>query len=302
MATNKKYFKSTIAIDEGAQNLITEMLKNYKYYEDLPNELRERISEYSFDRLTHSLKSNNPIRPRFSKLFVLVDYINAFVSGSLGSEYAKNIEDSVLEDLKEAIEDPETAVIILIDRHLNDEGYLASREGKHLPVLHANTDEECKLYGKVGEYLDKDFYDECKEEYVSSDPAGVWIYNKSTFGYPNMTEDVDGGSCKSRAIDKILELCGDEDLEEASHYMDDDYNWNHVYEVATNLANTTFVPDEIRLAGVATNICVLSNAILLQNEFPQSEIFIRESSVASYDPDLHKKAIDIMKGLGINID
>lgn len=297
----KKYFKSTIAIDEGAQNLILELLKNYSNYEDLPDNLRSYISEYSFDRLVHSLNTNVPIRPRFNKLFVLVDYINAFVSGSLGSEYAKSIEESVLNDLELSLNDSETAVIILIDKHLNDETYLKTREGKHLPVLHANDADECKLYGKIHELLSS-YYNEEMEEYESNEDAGIWFYDKSTFGLINMAENIDSGYSKTAAVDKILSLCDDDDMDEVSRYMDQDYNWNHIYEVATNIANTSFLPDEIRLAGVATNICVLSNAILLQNEYPQAEIYIHESSVASYDPDLHNKALDIMKGLGINID
>lgn len=296
---NKTEFKSSIVIDEGAQNLIIELLKNYEHYEQLPDHLRSLINEYSFDRLKYILRTNEYIKPRYSKLFVLVDYINAFVDGSLGSSYAKDIEMSVLNDLELAMADPETAVVVLIDGHRNNETYFTTREGKHLPVLHANTAEERMIYGKVGVAL-SGWYNADEEEYVSDPENSIWFIEKDQFGCSTITDGVTDGV--DDAIDKLLDLCSDYDLDNAAKYMGKEFNWNHVYDTVTNLANVEFSPNEIRLAGVATNICVLSNAIVLQTQYPQVEIYIRESSVASYDPDLHAKAIDIMKGLGMNID
>lgn len=295
MEIMRNEFKSTVAIDEGAQNLLLELLKDYINYNDLPDNLKQVINEFSFKKLMDTLNTNTPIKPRFNKLFVLVDYINAFVSGSLGSEAAKNIEDAVVDRLKSAIEDEETAVVVLIDSHLSDEAYLTSREGRHLPVLHANTEEECRLYGKVGELLKKYEFD---DEYLSSEEDGIWFIRKSEFGCDSITESI---IPVDRAVDKILDLCGDEDVDHAGKYMDEDYNWNHIFEVATNLANIEFIPSEIELAGVATNICVLSNAIILQTQFPQAEIYIHKDAVASYDEDLHASALNIMNGLGMNI-
>lgn len=297
METNKDYFKSTVTIDEGAQNLILELLKDYANYEDLPANLRQYISEYSFDRLMHTLNTNVPIKSRWNKLFVLVDYINAFVNGSLGSQAAKNIEDKIFDRLKSAMEDENTAVVVLIDSHLSDEAYMNSREGKHLPVLHANTAKERMVYGKLGELVAK-YYSEDNESYKSSEDDGIWFIEKSQFGCDRIT---DGVIPIDKAIDKVLDLCDDDELEYAAKYMDKEYNWNHLYEVATNLANVSFVPDEIELAGVATNICVLSNAIILQTQYPQAEIYIHKDAVASYDSQAHADALNIMNGLGINI-
>jgi hypothetical protein len=36
-------------------------------------------------------------------------------------------------------------------------------------------------------------------------------------------------------------------------------------------------------------------------EYPDSEVYVYEDSVASYDMDLHKKALEIMENLGINV-
>jgi nicotinamidase-related amidase len=114
----------------------------------------------------------------------------------------------------------------------------------------------------------------------------------------NITEDMDYSISKS--IDKLLDLSYDKTLEDAAEEMEGDcpmYLWNMIHDTATNLSNMEFDPESITLAGVATNICVLSNAIILQTKYPEADMFIVKDGVASYDKDLHNKAIDIMKGL-----
>jgi len=59
--------------------------------------------------------------------------------------------------------------------------------------------------------------------------------------------------------------------------------------------------DVIELCGVATNICVIANAIILKTTYPNSKVIIDPKCVASYDPELHRKALDIMRSLCIDI-
>lgn len=292
----EKKFKPFMPIDEVSQNLFIELLKPYKKYDDLPDSMKHLITESQFNCLIFSL-SNNSLDKRFTKLFVLVDYINAFTCGSLGSEDARAIEKKVYDVTKAAIEDEDTAVVVLIDRHLNDDTYLECNEGKFLPILHANTEDECKVYGSVGELLEY-YYDKSDEEYISNPDEGVWFIYKSNWGEMNITEDIDYSISKS--IDKLLDLSYDKTLEDAAEEMEGDcpmYLWNMIHDTATNLSNMEFDPESITLAGVATNICVLSNAIILQTKYPEADMFIVKDGVASYDKDLHNKAIDIMKGL-----
>lgn len=292
----EKKFKPLMPIDEVSQNLFIELLKPYKKYDDLPDSMKHLVTESQFNCLIFSL-SNNSLDKRFTKLFVLVDYINAFTCGSLGSEDARAIEKKVYDVTKAAIEDEDTAVVVLIDRHLNDDTYLECNEGKFLPILHANTEDECKVYGSVGELLEY-YYDKSDEEYISSPDEGVWFIYKSNWGEMNITEDMDYSISKS--IDKLLDLSYDKTLEDAAEEMEGDcpmYLWNMIHDTATNLSNMEFDPESITLAGVATNICVLSNAIILQTKYPEADMFIVKDGVASYDKDLHNKAIDIMKGL-----
>lgn len=57
----------------------------------------------------------------------------------------------------------------------------------------------------------------------------------------------------------------------------------------------------IELCGLVTNICVLSNAVLLQTYYSETPIKINSKLCASFDPKLHQAALDVMKGLGMEI-
>jgi nicotinamidase-related amidase len=59
--------------------------------------------------------------------------------------------------------------------------------------------------------------------------------------------------------------------------------------------------DKIELCGVATNVCIMANAVILKTAYPESEITVDPECVASYDRDLHEKALDIMRSLSIDI-
>lgn len=58
---------------------------------------------------------------------------------------------------------------------------------------------------------------------------------------------------------------------------------------------------EFHICGLMTNTSVLSVAVSLQNWFSNAEIYIYSDACASYDYTLHEKALDIMKGLQMNI-
>ncbi|MBS4538812.1 isochorismatase family protein [Clostridium sp. D2Q-11] len=58
---------------------------------------------------------------------------------------------------------------------------------------------------------------------------------------------------------------------------------------------------KIEFVGVETNVCVLSNAVIVKNIFPDSEIIIYKSLCTSSNLDLHKKALDIMTSLQMKV-
>lgn len=59
--------------------------------------------------------------------------------------------------------------------------------------------------------------------------------------------------------------------------------------------------DGIIIIGLCTDICVISNALLLKTYFPNIPIYIDAACCAGTTPENHDKALDIMKQCHINI-
>lgn len=57
----------------------------------------------------------------------------------------------------------------------------------------------------------------------------------------------------------------------------------------------------IEIIGVETNLCVLTNAIILQTLFHDSNIIIDANLCTSNDMELHWKALDIMRKMNIEV-
>jgi len=59
--------------------------------------------------------------------------------------------------------------------------------------------------------------------------------------------------------------------------------------------------NNIEIIGVCTDICVVSNALILRSQFPESEITVDASCCAGTTPENHKAALAVMKSCHINI-
>ena len=59
--------------------------------------------------------------------------------------------------------------------------------------------------------------------------------------------------------------------------------------------------DEITIVGVVSNICVISNTIIIKAALPNTKIIVDSKGIASNDLSLQQKALDIMKNLHIEI-
>lgn len=59
--------------------------------------------------------------------------------------------------------------------------------------------------------------------------------------------------------------------------------------------------NEIEIVGVCTDICVISNALILKALFPGIRISVDASCCAGTTPEMHKKALDVMKSCQIDI-
>ena len=59
--------------------------------------------------------------------------------------------------------------------------------------------------------------------------------------------------------------------------------------------------EEIVLLGLCTDICVISNAMLLKAEFPETDITVVSSASAGVTPESHETALAAMRAVQINV-
>lgn len=59
--------------------------------------------------------------------------------------------------------------------------------------------------------------------------------------------------------------------------------------------------EEIELIGVCTDICVISNALILKAQCPEAEIKVDASCCAGVTPELHEAALKVMRSCQINV-
>lgn len=57
----------------------------------------------------------------------------------------------------------------------------------------------------------------------------------------------------------------------------------------------------IEIVGVCTNICVVSNALILRAMYPERDITVDASCCAGTTPEMHKAALAVMKSCHIDI-
>lgn len=62
-----------------------------------------------------------------------------------------------------------------------------------------------------------------------------------------------------------------------------------------------YAPEEIELIGVCTDICVISNAMILRSSYPDIELSVDARGCAGVTPSSHSTALQSMEGCQINI-
>lgn len=60
--------------------------------------------------------------------------------------------------------------------------------------------------------------------------------------------------------------------------------------------------ESIELIGICTDICVISNAILVKTAFPEKDIYVDSKCCAGVTVDSHEKALDTMRMCQIIVD
>ena len=59
--------------------------------------------------------------------------------------------------------------------------------------------------------------------------------------------------------------------------------------------------DEIELVGLVSNICVVSNAVVLQSKYPEATIIVDAACTDSFDKGLHEKVLDVLAGFQVKV-
>ena len=59
--------------------------------------------------------------------------------------------------------------------------------------------------------------------------------------------------------------------------------------------------DSVEIVGLVSNICVISNAVILNTLYSDAEITVDAALTASFNDMLNKEALDVMSGLQINV-
>ena len=59
--------------------------------------------------------------------------------------------------------------------------------------------------------------------------------------------------------------------------------------------------DEIELVGLVSNICVVSNAVVLQSKYPEATIIVDAACTDSSDKTLHEKVLDVLEGFQVKV-
>lgn len=75
-----------------------------------------------------------------------------------------------------------------------------------------------------------------------------------------------------------------------------------VSEMLSAYTHTTESDLEFTLVGLCTDICVISNALLLKTHFPEARIVVDASCCAGTTPEKHLMALEVMESCQIDIE
>ena len=70
-------------------------------------------------------------------------------------------------------------------------------------------------------------------------------------------------------------------------------------ELAHYVAKNGF--ERVELCGLVSNICVISNAVLIKASLPEAEVVVDAACTSCADPEMNRKALDVMEGLQIRV-
>ncbi len=70
-------------------------------------------------------------------------------------------------------------------------------------------------------------------------------------------------------------------------------------ELAKYLENKDY--EEVEICGLVSNICVLSNVVMVKSALPNANIVVDTQATDSFDKTLNKETFDILKGIHVEV-
>ena len=196
------------------------------------------------------------------KVLVVVDMQNDFIDGALGTPQAVSIVPLV----KKKIENFSGLVLFTRDTHENN--YLNTQEGRNLPVLHCirNT-YGWQIHSELRGFVGKDSRNPVYKD--SRNPVYKDSHNPV---YKDFHDPIDKNTFGSAELGEILRGI-----------------------------NETEGVESITFAGLCTDICVISNAMIAKAFLPEVPVYVDASCCAGTSPQSHENALNAMKVCQINI-
>lgn len=213
-------------------------------------------------------------------ILIVVDMQNDFIDGTLGTKEAVGIVPEVVDKVKaflaeshaeggtenaDTVGDGATNKIIkklIFTRDTHYDNYLETQEGKNLPVKHC-------IRGENG-------WNICNE-------LEAFANNTNTDASANNTNvNISENNIEVLTFDKLT--FGSRELGE--------------YLAEQNKADTI---NSITLVGLCTDICVISNALLIKAFLTETEVIVDAKCCAGVTPDSHKTALEAMKMCQIKV-
>lgn len=201
------------------------------------------------------------------KILVVVDMQNDFIDGPLGTPEARAVVDNVCAKIREGEWDE---IIVTKDTHY-DSTYFDTQEGQKLQVKHCieNTD-GWELNSRVFDALDSKFL---------TGNCHIEVFFKNTFGSIHLVEYL------------------------KNYVRDVAFSGNKMYTVEDIVNGVTSLGYgiELTLIGVCTDICVISNALLLKAHYPEMKIVVDAACCAGTTPAKHRMALAVMKSCQVDV-
>ena len=211
-------------------------------------------------------QNNNEKQGKGKHYLIVVDMQKDFIDGSLGTEEAQSIVEKVKEKI---LSYPKDRVYATLDTHGED--YLSTQEGKMLPVPHC-------IKGTEGWGLHPMLKDLILPDH---------FFEKGSFGSLQLAES-------------MRTLFTKQVIEEATMAKNTG-NIKDTVEIRGDAEIGAYPDFTIELVGLCTDICVVSNALLLKAFLPEIPIAVDSSCCAGVTKEKHLAALETLRSCQVEV-